>query len=42
MEDTIAYLHAACFSHIKDTWLSAIDAGNFAGWPELSPEKVRK
>jgi hypothetical protein len=24
MEDTIAYLHAVCFSPVKDTWLSAI------------------
>jgi hypothetical protein len=42
MEDTIAYLHAACFSPIKDTWLGAIEAGNFAGWPALSPDKVCK
>jgi hypothetical protein len=42
MENTIAYIHAACLSPVKDTWLSAIEAGNFAGWPSLSPDKVRK
>jgi hypothetical protein len=42
MEDTIAYLHAACFSPVKGTWRSAIEAGNVAGWPALSPEKMRK
>jgi hypothetical protein len=42
IEATIAYLHAACFSPVKDTWLSAIEAGNFAGWPSLSPDRVRK
>jgi hypothetical protein len=42
IEDTIVYLHAACFSPVKDTWLSAIEAGNFSGWPTLSPDKVRK
>jgi hypothetical protein len=42
MEDTIAYLHAACFSPVKDTWLSDIEAGNFDGWPALSPDKVRR
>jgi hypothetical protein len=42
MEDTIAYLDAACFSPVKDTWPCAINAGNFAGWPALSPDKVGK
>jgi hypothetical protein len=42
ISDNIAYLHAACFSTIKDTWISAIEAGTFAGWPALSPDRVRK
>jgi hypothetical protein len=42
MEDTIEYLHAACFIPIKDTWLSVIEAGNFSGWPALSPDRVLK
>jgi hypothetical protein len=42
MEGAITYLHVACLSPIKDTWLIAIKAGNFARWPALSPDKVRK
>jgi hypothetical protein len=42
ISDTIAYLHAACFSPVKDTWINAIEAGNFTGWPALSPDRVRK
>jgi hypothetical protein len=42
ISDTIAYLHAACFSPVKDTWIKAIAAGNFSGWPGLSVDNVRK
>jgi hypothetical protein len=42
ISDTIAYLHAACFSPVKDTWISAIEAGNITGRPALSPDSVRK
>ena len=42
VEDTIAYLHAACFSPVKDTRIKAIEAGNFATWPGLTAERVRK
>jgi hypothetical protein len=42
ISDTISYLHAACFSPVKDTWISAIEAGNFTGWPALYPDSVRK
>jgi hypothetical protein len=41
ISDTIAYLHAACFSHVKDTWIKAIAAGNFSGWHGLSVDNVR-
>jgi hypothetical protein len=40
--DTIAYLHATCFSPVKDTWIKAIAVGNFSGWPGLSVDNVRK
>jgi hypothetical protein len=40
--DNIAYRGAACFSPVKDTWINDIEAGNFAGWPALSPDRVRK
>jgi hypothetical protein len=42
MSDTIAYLHAECFSPVKDTWINAIEVGNFTEWPALSPDRVRK
>jgi hypothetical protein len=42
ISDTIAYLHAACFSPVKDTWIKAIAAGNFSSWPGLSVDIVRK
>jgi hypothetical protein len=42
ISDTIAYLQAACFSPVKDTWINAIEAGNFTGWPTLLPDRVRK
>jgi hypothetical protein len=42
ISDTIAYLHATCFSPVKDTWIKAIAAGNFSGWPGLSVNSVRK
>jgi hypothetical protein len=42
ISDTIAYLHAACFSPVKETWISAIEVGNFTGWPAFSPDSVRK
>jgi hypothetical protein len=42
ISDTIDYLHAACFSPVKDTWINAIEVVNFTGWPALSPDRVRK
>jgi hypothetical protein len=42
ISDTVAHLNAACFSPVKDTWSSAIEAGNFTGWPALSPDSVSK
>jgi hypothetical protein len=39
MEDYVAYLHAVCFSPIKDTWIKPIQAGNFAGWSDLTPDR---
>jgi hypothetical protein len=42
IEDSIVYLHAACFSPVKDTLIKAIEEGNFSGWPGLTPDRVRK
>jgi hypothetical protein len=40
--DLVAYLHRACFSPTKSTWLKAINAGYFATWPGLTAELVSK
>jgi hypothetical protein len=42
IEDSIVYLHVACFSPVKDTWPKAFEAGNVAGWSGLTPDRVRK
>jgi hypothetical protein len=38
----INYLHAACFSPVKSTWITAIKNGNFASWLELTEHAVEK
>jgi hypothetical protein len=40
--DLVAYLHWACFSPIKATWLKAINASYFATWPGLTAQLVTK
>jgi hypothetical protein len=40
--DATQYLHAAAFSPVKLTFLKAIDAGNFATWPTLTAQHVKK
>jgi hypothetical protein len=40
--DLVAYLHRACFSPVRSTWLKAINAGYFATWPGLTAELVTK
>jgi hypothetical protein len=42
IQDTITYLHACCFSPVQDTWFKAIQNGNFATWPSITVENVRK
>jgi hypothetical protein len=32
-KDLINYLHAACFSPVKSTWIIAIKNGHFTTWP---------
>jgi hypothetical protein len=36
----INYLHAACFSPVKSTWITAIQNGNFTSWPGLTEHAV--
>jgi hypothetical protein len=38
----INYLHAACFSPVKSTWIKAIKNGNFSSWPGLKEHTVEK
>ena len=40
--DLIQFLHAACGSPVPSTWIQAIDNGNFATWPGLTSDLVRK
>jgi hypothetical protein len=41
MAQTIKYLHAAAGYPVEDTWINAINAGNYNTWPGLSAEAVR-
>jgi hypothetical protein len=38
-KDLINYLHAACFSPVKSTWIKAIKNGHFTSWPGLTESK---
>jgi hypothetical protein len=35
-------LHAACFSPVKSTWITAIKNGHFTSWPVLTEQAVGK
>jgi hypothetical protein len=41
-KDLINYLHAACFSPVKSTWIAAIKNGHFTLWPGLTEHAVEK
>jgi hypothetical protein len=41
-KDLINYLHAACFSPVKSTWIAAIKNGHFTSWPGLTEHAVEK
>ena len=42
MTQSIKYLHAAAGFPVKETWLTAIEAGNYVTWPGLTTAAVRK
>ena len=42
IRESIRYLHASLGFPVKSTWLKAIRAGNFAGWPLVTVENVHK
>lgn len=35
-------MHAVCGYPVKSTWIKAIKAGNFIGWPLVNEKNVRK
>ena len=35
-------MHAVCGYPVKSTWVKAIQAGNYMGWPLLTEHNVRK
>jgi hypothetical protein len=41
-KDLINYLHDACFSPVKSTWITAIKNGNFSSWSGLTEHAVEK
>jgi hypothetical protein len=41
-KDLINYLHVACLSPVKSTWITAIKNGNFTSWPGLTEHAVEK
>jgi hypothetical protein len=41
-KDSINYLHAACFSPVKSTWIKAIKNGNFSSWSGLNEQNIEK
>ena len=42
MAQSIKYMHAAAGFPVKETWLDAIDAGNYVTWPGLTTAAARK
>ena len=41
-EEAIKWMHAVCGYPVKYTWIKAIKAGNFTGWPILNEHNVAK
>jgi hypothetical protein len=42
INQTVKYLHTAAGFPTKGTWLKAINSGNFATWPTITPTNVRR
>jgi hypothetical protein len=42
MAQSIKYLHTAAGYPVEDTWIAAINAGNYNTWPGLSAQAVRR
>ena len=41
-EQAIKWMHTVCGYPVKSTWIKAIKAGNFIGWPLLTEKNVAK
>ena len=41
-EQAIRWMHAVCGFPVKSTWLKAVKAGNYIGWPMLTTKNVTK
>eukprot|EP00804_Cyclotella_cryptica_P008989 CCRYP_003095-RA/>CCRYP_003095-RA protein AED:0.22 eAED:0.22 QI:0/0/0/1/1/1/7/0/754 len=41
-EQAIKWMHAVCGYPVKSTWLKAVQAGNFIGWPLLTVCNIQK
>ena len=41
-EQAVKWMHAVCRYPVKLTWLKAIKAGNFVGWPILTESNLNK
>ena len=41
-EEAFKWIHAVCGYPVNSTWLKAIKAGNFTGWPMLTARNVSK
>jgi hypothetical protein len=42
LAERIAFYHASLLSPALSTWCTAIDAGHFTSWPELTSAQVRQ
>jgi hypothetical protein len=41
-EQAIKWMHVVCGYPVKSTWLKAVKAGNYVGWPMLTERNVQK
>jgi hypothetical protein len=42
VEQVIKWMHAVCGYPVKSTWIKAVKAGNFVGWPLLTEKNIAK
>ena len=42
IKHAIKWMHAVCGYPVKTTWVKAVKAGNFVGWPLLTTKNINK